>query len=602
VKALIKVGYACNNHCTFCHTLDVREIDDTTVGVHQKIERAARLGYSMAVLSGGEPTMRPELLRWAKHSHSKGLKFGLVTNGRILAYPEVVDRLVGFGLAYVYMSLHGGTAKVHNAMVRAHAFEETFKAVEVLSGRGLDLTVNCVVTSRNMDHLVPLVELLLPFDDVCLKFSMVQPKGAADKLFTAVIPRVSEVAARVSEAIRYGQSRSTGLRFAHDGIPLCLVPGLEHLYDDLKTHGFAAMTEVYEPDFYPVDTGDSAQTERCAGCALRGPCVGLFRKYREEFGDDELRPVGGTRSNSYNYAPERTLRWETGTPCPIVGATLPYDVGRHVFVRRGDEMTQYRATTRDFSDAEIRDIKLTQGQIYVDISSKVAPDDFAADLRKLERVADCGACPDAGSCAGCYEAVSTDVFSRDDGAVAQMVAAARGDVLDVGCGETRYADALLPLMEDGTVRYRGIEPHAGLASSATARLPFARIDCTPVESAPLEEAAYDHVLVLRSYNHFSDPSEVLRRLATALRPGGELLVVDNVAFGLVRDARQVEAAESGPAAFEHYNNHSSHDALAHAPGDLVELVEHRPIRATGSNQWLLRFRRAGGDTTERDRA
>jgi SAM-dependent methyltransferase/uncharacterized Fe-S cluster-containing radical SAM superfamily protein len=594
MKALIKVGYACNNHCTFCHTLDVREIDDTTVGVHSKIERAAKLGYSMAVLSGGEPTMRPELYRWAQHSHKRGMKFGLVTNGRILSYPQVVDRLQSLGLQYVYMSLHGGTAKIHDSMVRAHAFEDTFGAVETLSERGLDLTVNCVVTARNKDHLIPLVDLLLPFDDVVLKFSMVQPKGAADRLFTAVIPKVSEVAERVHEAITYGLEKGTGLKFAHDGIPLCLLPGYESLYDDLKTHGFAAMTEVYEPDFYPVDGGDSAQTERCEGCALRGPCVGLFRKYREAFGDSELRPVQGVRSNSYTYAPERELAWSAGATCPIEPSVLPYDRNRHIFVRQGETMTQFRTHTRDFSDPELHTIKFAHGQVYLDISNKPSPDDFPNDLRKLRVVSDCAECHQAHACAHCYEIDESDVFTADDARVSTIVAGLDGDILDVGCGETLYADALSERAENGAVRYTGVEPNAGACDAFRARNSWGAIVNSPVEEFPVEPASYDHVLVLRSYNHLRDPARTLRRLAEALRPGGTMLVVDNVGFGLLRTEAQRERAERSDSEFEHYNNDDSDAAIANLPTELLRQIEHQPVTPDSSNQWLLYYRRVNG--------
>ena len=64
-KALIKVGYACNEHCSFCHTLEVRHIQGSAAEVDQKIRRAAVLGHEMVVLSGGEPTIRPELVHWA---------------------------------------------------------------------------------------------------------------------------------------------------------------------------------------------------------------------------------------------------------------------------------------------------------------------------------------------------------------------------------------------------------------------------------------------------------------------------------------------------------------------------------------------------------
>ena len=266
-KGLIKVGYACNNHCTFCHTLDIRDIDGTGPLVMRKIDRAKELGYGMVVLSGGEVTMRKELLLWAARTAALGLDFGLVTNARMLAYPELVDKLMRLRLAYVYLSLHGGTARIHDAMVRAEAFDETFAAIKQLSGRNLDLTVNTVVTNTNLKHLREMVDLMLPFPDLTLKFSMTQPKGGAstDHAFKALIPDIAACGAAIHDAISYGLDKVArqgfGLRFSHDGVPFCHLPDYAHLYDDLRTHQFASMTEAFEPDFFPVDNGATIQPD-----------------------------------------------------------------------------------------------------------------------------------------------------------------------------------------------------------------------------------------------------------------------------------------------------------------------------------------------------
>jgi len=125
VKALIKVGYACNEHCTFCHTQDVRHIQGERDEVVAKIHRAKALGHTMVVLSGGEPTIRPELMQWAALVAAQGMDFGLVTNGLVLAYPDVVDRLCASRLRYVYMSLHAGevNAKGRGARGEGLSFE-----------------------------------------------------------------------------------------------------------------------------------------------------------------------------------------------------------------------------------------------------------------------------------------------------------------------------------------------------------------------------------------------------------------------------------------------------------------------------------------------
>lgn len=581
-KALIKVGYGCNENCTFCHTLDVRHVDGEAAEVHAKIDRAKALGHGMVVLSGGEPTIRPELLAWASHVASLGMDFGLVTNGLMLAYPELVEKLVARRLRYVYQSLHGATAEVHERLTRTgSSFDAARAALGVLSGRGLDYTINCVITKQNVDALVPLVDLVKPYPDVVLKFSMLQPKGGGAKAFAAITAPVSEVAARVREAIAHGGAEARS-RFAHDGIPLCLLRGYEDLYDDLRTHRFATMVEIGEPDFFPVDDRAKVQPEDvCGGCALRGPCPGLYAGYAEEFGHGELTPVrGGARSNSFNYVFEEIVADGVADGvCPLrdgpAGVT-PWDRGRHLFVKHGARVGRFRTTTRDFADVEIERIKHERGQIYLDVSKKAAPDDFRADLVKLEPSALCGPCAERPRCAGMVEPrLDDDPFGRDDARVREIIGGLAGDVLDVGCGDGPYADVIAA--RRAAMRYVGLDPRGG-----------AGVDRVGVAEDLEDVAAFDTVLVLRSWNHLRDPDRAVARMARALRAGGQLVVVDNVAFGLARTASQTARAERSPAAWEHYRNDDAGDAVRVLAAHGFTLVERRDVSPSTSNQWLLR--------------
>ncbi|EYF05189.1 radical SAM protein [Chondromyces apiculatus] len=601
MKALIKVGYACNENCTFCHTADMRQMNDSTERVDWKIERARRLGYSMVVLSGGEPTIRPELLRWARRVAALGLDFGLVTNGLLLSYPHVVDELIAeCRLRYVYMSIHGGAAKVHNSVVRADTFQKAVAALQNLAGRVPDLTANCVVTTANVKHLRGLVDRLLPLRDLCLKFSMTQPKGAADRAYDVICPEVAACAAAVKDAIAYGMERAEPgtLRFAHDGIPFCLLPGLEHLYDDLKTHRFASMIETDEDDFVPVDDVAKIHTEKCEDCSLRGACPGLYRGYHEARGDGALRPVHDLpRANSFHFVPERDLVRPPGAPCPVRrDGVRPYDRGRTLFLRLKDRMRLFRTGTRDFADAELLATKEGAGQLYVDISSKLAPDDFAKDLRKLRISAECGACPRRDECTGCWEPVREDVFTRDDALVLDRLRALRGRVLDLGCGEGPYLDVLAEQARAGAIDYVGLDPDEGRLAVLSSRYPFGRFIAAPAEALPDDVGEVDHVLVLRSWNHLVDPGKVLDRALARLRPGGSLLVVDNVAFGLVRGRAHAARAEAAPAnRFEHYRNDGAAEAERRLAGRPLRLVSRRAVGPETSNQWMLCYQRISAE-------
>jgi uncharacterized Fe-S cluster-containing radical SAM superfamily protein len=597
VKALIKVGYACNDHCTFCHTLDVRPINDTAENIQAKIVRAKQLGHSMVVFSGGEPTIRPETVAWASQVASLGLELGFVTNGRLFAYPDFVESMLERNLKYVYLSLHGGKAKVHNSLVRAQAFEESFQGVKNLHGRIPVLTVNCVVTTANIKHLKGVVDLLLPFPELTIKFSMTAPKGGANTAFDVVVPSVVACAKAVEEAISYGLAQrgtASGPAFAHDGLPFCLLPGLEHLYDDLRTNDFRTMIEVGEPDFYPVDDIIKVQPDPCQDCSMRGPCPGLFRGYLDNYPDDvsKLTPHVGPRPNSYNLVPLRDIKRPKASACPLkTGGTTSYDRARDVFVRLVDRMRLFETGTRDFADVELLHIKEDLGQVYLDISNKIAPDDFAKDLRKLKLSTECTTCERRPECTGCWVPIKQDLFTRDDEQVHQILRELRGTVLDIGAGEGSYLTTLRSQAEQGNITYLALEPDETRARLLGSKYPWAQVVCAPAEEGDWVDESLDHVLILRSYNHLRQPAAVLERVVRALRVGGTLTVVDNVAFALLRSRIHAQKAEHSHAMFEHYRNAEASHAVQLCQPLPLRLVQRRDVTQETSNQWLLRYQK-----------
>lgn len=601
MKALIKVGYGCNENCTFCHTQEQRDLQGSAAEVENKIHRAKALGHTMVVLSGGEPTIRPELLRWAALVAQLDMDFGLVTNGLVLSYPEVRERLLASRLKYVYMSLHAGVAEVHDRIVRAASFDTALVALRALSGRGLDLTVNCVVTRQNLAHLEGLVECVSEVPDAILKFSATEPKGGALRLADLVVPRIGDAAAAVLEALRHAAGRMPG-RARHGGFPLCLLPGFEGAYDDLRSHGYWTMVEIGEPDLVPIDSNNQLHpSSACDGCRLRGGCPGLFRGYHARHGAGELRPPPrGATSNAFDWALERVAPDAVPAErCPLIGqGTAPYERARHLFVRHAGKLARYRADTRDFADSDLEQIKHGFGQVYLDASRKPAPDDFARDLVKLVRSELCRPCPLRDACTGLYEPSFEPIFDRDEHSLRVALGAVHGDVLEIGCGGGRLTTSWLAAVAAGTVRLVGIDPDGDALDRLRTSMPTATLHLGEAESVlpTLPGQSFDHVVVGHAWNHLVHPATVVVQALRLLRPGGELWVADDVPFGLARTARQQRAAQRSAATWMHRRNDAAQQAhqtiigAATPAGLTLTMIERRDVGPDTSNQWLLRYR------------
>ncbi|MBM4371533.1 MAG: radical SAM protein, partial [Deltaproteobacteria bacterium] len=243
-RAILKTGYRCNNRCVFCHSAALRRIPELGTGaLLARLREAREAGFDGVVLSGGEPTLRRDLLRVAHRARELGLGFGLITNGRVLSYRDRCDALAATGLEYAYVSIHSADAVTHDALTGvpgAHA--QTLEGIRNLSRHaGVQLTANAVLLTRTLGGLRDLVSLLGSLPRVRMKLSTVEPRGAMRE-HPEEVPGVEAAAAAVRDALEHGLR--LGLpreRLAWDGLPFCLMEGWTDRFADLFTDGITAL-------------------------------------------------------------------------------------------------------------------------------------------------------------------------------------------------------------------------------------------------------------------------------------------------------------------------------------------------------------------------
>lgn len=107
---------------------------------------------------------------------------------------------------------------------------------------------------------------------------------------------------------------------------------------------------------------------------------------------------------------------------------------------------------------------------------------------------------------------------------------ARGDerALDVGTGAGALALALAPIVGEvvGVDRVPELLEHARERASGLANVTFVEADA---EHLPFDDFSFDLAGTLRTLHHVHRPEVVLAELVRVTRPGGRVLVIDQIA-------------------------------------------------------------------------
>ncbi len=304
----ISPGFACNCRCIGCHSCSPATGDQMSwPEVQSWLLKGRRGGARHIWLSGGEPTIRKDFLATLRAARAIGYeRIKVQSNGMMFSYPEFTRRALDAGMNEVNLLLKSLDPKIHDGLNRTPgsfaALDRGLAQLEAAkaAGSALRLEGDILVTSRNYEELVPLVEHYaargLSHFNLWL-FSLVDQ---GDRDLRRLVPRISDLRPAMEAA--YDRAIALGCTMVSLNTPACMI----------TPSRWRALFDASGMDLLVVNPGGRAFmlqdssieqgvfVESCASCSVRATCHGMRQDYLDVHGSAELVPVPAELSAGFD--------------------------------------------------------------------------------------------------------------------------------------------------------------------------------------------------------------------------------------------------------------------------------------------------------------
>ncbi|MBM3957552.1 MAG: radical SAM protein [Gemmatimonadetes bacterium] len=154
--------YRCDNDCPHCYVERLPGFPEMETGEWKRaLERLWELGIPHVVFTGGEATLREDLVELVEHAEDLGLITGLLTNGRRLGGGDLMERLAEAGLDHVQVTIESHLPGVHERMTGCPgSWAETVRGIKRALSSPVYTITNSTITSDNRDTVVETVDFL----------------------------------------------------------------------------------------------------------------------------------------------------------------------------------------------------------------------------------------------------------------------------------------------------------------------------------------------------------------------------------------------------------------------------------------------------------
>ena len=345
--AALDVGLKCVHACRFCYYSYLDKSEDQFRGMrHAKFRTLAECkeilrrlkanGFVNFDITGGEPTLHPDIIEIVRYAHQElALAGRVITLGQYLMRrmkngrrERLVEDLLEAGLVNVLFSMHAVDEALFHRLT-GESWERQRRAMEWLDERGFQYTTNTTVVEWNHRHLPAIAREVLRHGVYLHNFIVMNAyyEWNRDGRAFGVQARYADIHPYLAEAVEILESADVAVNIRY--APLCAVRGMEKNlvgmvavrydpYEWMNVAGHfggspelcAARLPVAEGgidphlEYRPVRavhpngvriTGMRGEhvkhfAEPCARCAARPACDGIDPNYLRQYGASEFVP------------------------------------------------------------------------------------------------------------------------------------------------------------------------------------------------------------------------------------------------------------------------------------------------------------------------
>ena len=207
----------CNQKCVHCYAAGQVQASEQELSTEEWkaiLDKCRKVGIPQVTFTGGEPTMREDLIELI--DHAKWFITRLNTNGmkRTKEYCELLKKA---SLDCAQITFYSSDEEVHNKLVGAPKYAETVAGIENALAAGINLSINTPLCTLNRDY-VKTLEFLHEKGVLYVTCSgLITTGNAAKEASESLQLSLTEIREILKDAVRYCYANGMEISFTSPG-------------------------------------------------------------------------------------------------------------------------------------------------------------------------------------------------------------------------------------------------------------------------------------------------------------------------------------------------------------------------------------------------